>query len=48
MSDALGLSKDVKVVAGSIDNTAAAIGSGAVDDYAMHLYIGTSSWMAAT
>ena len=35
------------MVAGSIDNTAAAIGSGAVDDYAMHLYIGTSSWMAA-
>lgn len=47
VADALGLSKDVKVVAGSIDNTAAAIGSGAVDDYAVHLYIGTSSWMAA-
>ncbi|MGV8025986.1 MAG: FGGY-family carbohydrate kinase [Anaerolineaceae bacterium] len=43
----LGLNKDVKVVAGSIDNTAAAIGAGAVEDYAMHLYIGTSSWMAA-
>jgi len=37
----------VKVVAGSIDTTAAAIGSGAVDDYATHLYIGTSSWLAA-
>jgi len=47
VADALGISKDVKVVAGSIDNTASAIGSGAVDDYAMHLYIGTSSWMAA-
>jgi xylulokinase len=47
VAEALGLSKDVKVVAGSIDNTAAAIGSGAVDDYATHLYIGTSSWMAA-
>jgi xylulokinase len=47
VAEALGLSKDVKVVAGSIDNTAAAIGAGAVDDYAMHLYIGTSSWMAA-
>lgn len=44
---ALGLSTDVQVVAGAIDNTAAAIGAGAVDDYAMHLYIGTSSWMAA-
>jgi xylulokinase len=47
VADALGLSKDVKVVAGSIDNTAAAIGSGAVHDFATHLYIGTSSWMAA-
>jgi len=42
----LGLSNDVKVVAGSIDTTASAIGSGAVNDYALHLYIGTSSWMA--
>jgi len=47
VAEVLGLSKNVKVVAGSIDNTAAAIGSGAVDDYAVHLYIGTSSWMAA-
>jgi xylulokinase len=47
VAEELGLTKDVKVVAGSIDNTAAAIGSGAVDDYATHLYIGTSSWMAA-
>ena len=44
---ALGLPTEVQVVAGAIDNTAAAIGAGAVDDYAMHLYIGTSSWMAA-
>lgn len=44
---ALGLPSDVQVVAGAIDNTAAAIGAGAVEDYAMHLYIGTSSWMAA-
>jgi xylulokinase len=42
----LGLSPDVKVVAGAIDNTAAAIGSGAVNDFDVHLYIGTSSWMA--
>jgi len=47
VASALGLSTDVKVVAGAIDNTAAAIGSGAVEDYALHLYIGTSSWMAA-
>jgi len=47
VANALGLSLNVKVVAGAIDNTAAAIGAGAVDDYALHLYIGTSSWMAA-
>ncbi|MBK9782179.1 MAG: FGGY-family carbohydrate kinase [Anaerolineales bacterium] len=47
VAHALGLSSNVKVVAGAIDNTAAAIGAGAVDDYALHLYIGTSSWMAA-
>ncbi len=44
---ALGLRGDVKVVAGAIDTTSAAIGSGAVSDYEPHLYIGTSSWIAA-
>lgn len=44
---ALGLSSDVQVVAGAIDNTAASIGSGAVADFVPHLYIGTSSWIAA-
>ena len=43
----LGLGSNVQVVAGAIDNTAAAIGAGTVDDFAAHLYIGTSSWMAA-
>jgi len=47
VASALGLSTAIKVVAGAIDNTAAAIGAGAVEDYATHLYIGTSSWMAA-
>jgi xylulokinase len=47
VAGALGLSRDIKVVAGSIDNTAAAIGSGAVNDFQPHLYIGTSSWIAA-
>jgi xylulokinase len=47
IASALGLSADIKVVAGSIDNTAAAIGSGAVEDFQPHLYIGTSSWIAA-
>ncbi|MFA5058461.1 MAG: FGGY-family carbohydrate kinase, partial [Opitutaceae bacterium] len=44
---ALGLTTEVQVVAGSIDNTAAAIGAGAVEDFVTHLYVGTSSWMAA-
>ena len=47
VANVLGLSSNVKVVAGAIDNTAAAIGAGAVEDYALHLYIGTASWMAA-
>ncbi len=47
VANQLGLSSDVKVVAGSIDNTAAAIGSGAIEDFQPHLYIGTSSWIAA-
>ena len=47
VAEELGLSNQVKVVAGSIDNTAAAIGAGTVADYAVHLYIGTSSWMTA-
>jgi xylulokinase len=47
VATALGLASDVQVVAGSIDNTAAAVGSGAVQDFAAHLYIGTSSWLAA-
>ena len=47
VADSLGLPHDVKVIAGSIDNTAAAIGAGTVEDYAVHLYIGTSSWLAA-
>lgn len=47
VADSLGLSADVRVVAGAIDNTAAAVGAGAVADYAAHLYIGTSSWITA-
>jgi xylulokinase len=43
---ALGLPASTAVVAGAIDNTAAAVGSGAVDDFATHLYVGTSSWLA--
>ncbi len=47
VAEQLGLPGNIKVIAGSIDNTAAAIGAGTVADYATHLYNGTSSWMAA-
>jgi xylulokinase len=43
---ALGLPDTVRVIAGAIDNSAAALGSGAVQDGALHLYVGTSSWIA--
>lgn len=43
----LGLPATTPVVAGAVDTTAAAIGSGAVADFDAHLYIGTSSWIAA-
>jgi len=46
-AQALGLKDTVKVVAGAIDTTAAAIGTGAVEDYEPHIYLGTSSWMNA-
>lgn len=42
----LGLLAGTPVVAGSPDIQTAAVGSGAVQDYAAHLYIGTSSWLA--
>lgn len=45
-ADQLGLSRDVQVVAGTGDTTAAAVGAGAVEDYAGHLYIGTSAWLS--
>lgn len=47
VAEALGLSAEVQVVAGAIDNTAAAVGAGTVRDYEPHLYIGTSSWISA-
>jgi xylulokinase len=47
VAHALGLKDGVKVVAGAIDVSAAAIGSGAVNDFDAHIYIGTSNWIAA-
>ncbi len=47
VADQIGLPVSTAVVAGCIDVTAAAVGSGAVRDYEAHIYIGTSSWLAA-
>ncbi|WP_460536313.1 xylulokinase [Chitinimonas naiadis] len=44
---ALGLPHTTRVVAGAIDNTAAAIGAGTLADGEPHLYVGTSSWIGA-
>ena len=41
----LGLRSDVQVIVGTPDIQSAAIGSGAVQDYEAHLYLGTSSWI---
>lgn len=43
----LGIPRSAQVVAGAIDNTAAAVGAGTTRDYEAHLYLGTSSWIAA-
>ena len=41
----LGLDEGTKVVGGTPDVPAAAVGSGAVGDFEGHLYVGTSSWL---
>lgn len=43
----LGLSPQTRVVAGAIDTSAAALGAGTHADYRGHLYVGSSSWIAA-
>ena len=41
----LGLNENTKVVGGTPDVPAAAVGSGAVADFQGHIYVGTSSWL---
>jgi len=41
----LGVNEDTKVVGGTPDVPAAAVGSGAVGDFEGHIYVGTSSWL---
>lgn len=45
VADEIGLNKDTKVVMGAPDVPSANIGSGAVQDYETHIYIGTSDWI---
>ena len=42
----LGLPRPVPVVAGTPDTMSAAVGAGAVADFAAHLYLGTSTWLS--
>jgi xylulokinase len=42
----LGLPDGVRVVAGTGDTTAAAVGAGATGNYDAHLYVGTSAWLS--
>ncbi len=44
---ALGIPEATQVVVSSPDHQSACIGSGAVTDFAGHLYVGTSSWIQA-
>lgn len=44
-AQALGLASQIPVIMGTPDIQSAAIGSGAVQDYEPHLYIGTSAWL---
>lgn len=45
VANAIGLREDLKVFVSTADVPSAVIGSGAVQDYAGHVYIGTSSWL---
>lgn len=42
----LGLPTGIPVIGGTPDVQSAAVGSGAVEDYEGHLYLGTSSWLS--
>jgi xylulokinase len=42
----LGVGRQVPAIAGTPDTMSAAVGSGAVNDHAAHLYVGTSAWLS--
>ncbi len=45
VADEIGLPRETPVVMGAADHQCALVGSGAVEAYAGHLYVGTSSWV---
>jgi len=45
-SEQLGIPAGIPVASGTGDLHSAAVGSGAIDDFDAHLYIGTSSWIS--
>ncbi|MFX0039739.1 MAG: FGGY-family carbohydrate kinase [Promethearchaeota archaeon] len=45
VADEIGLNRGTKVIMGAPDVPSANIGSGAVQDYETHIYIGTSDWI---
>ncbi|NOY69365.1 MAG: xylulose kinase [Deltaproteobacteria bacterium] len=47
VAEKTGLLPETRVAACSPDHQTACVGSGAVDDFAAHLYVGTSSWLQA-
>jgi xylulokinase len=46
VAERLGLGAHVRVVAGTPDVHSTALGSGAVNDFEPHLYLGTSTWLS--
>jgi len=47
VAEKIGIPPETRVVSCSPDHQTACVGSGAVDDFSAHLYIGTSSWLQA-
>jgi xylulokinase len=47
IAELLGLQPETQVVAGAIDNSAVAVGSGAIRDFEVHLYMGSSAWLGS-
>jgi len=45
VADEIGLPRGLPVAVGAADLASACVGSGAVQDYAGHVYLGTSSWV---